>query len=131
MIVKHLNDDGVFAIPKLTVYKYDVEGFMEELKGFHSEFVGCFTKGEPREHFFQYMVGQFSEIERKSIEPMPLRVEGGGNVRSLQPFITNVLWDEEQMIRKYHSMINEDMGDSNVVVIFDKSAFVKKITRQM
>jgi SRSO17 transposase len=125
MIVQRLNDDGIFAVPKFTVNKDDAEGFMEELRGFHSEFAGCFTRSEPREHFFQYMVGQFSEIERKSIEPIALTVEGG-DVRSLQRFITNVPWDEEKMMRKYHALINEDMGDPNGVLIFDESAFVKK-----
>lgn len=125
MILQHVNDNGVFAVPKFTVNKDDVEGFMEELKGFHSEFADCFTRSEPREHFFQYMAGQFSEIERKSIEPIALAVEGG-NVRSLQRFITNVPWDDEKMNRKYHILINEDMGDPNGVVIFDESAFVKK-----
>lgn len=124
-----------FCVPKFTVDKDDVEGFMEELKGFHSEFADCFTRSEPREHFFQYMAGQFSEIERKSIEPIALSVEGG-NVRSLQRFITNVPWDEEKMIRKYHLLVHEDMGDPKGVVIFDESAFVKKgedsagVTRQ-
>jgi SRSO17 transposase len=102
-----------------------VKGFMNELKGFHSEFAGCFTRSEPREHFFQYMAGQFGEVERKSIEPIALTVEGG-NVRSLQRFIANVPWDEEKMIGKYHALINEDMGDPNGVVIFDESVFVKK-----
>jgi SRSO17 transposase len=125
MIVQQLNDDGIFTVPKFTVNKDDIEGFMEELRGFHSEFADCFTRSEPREHFFQYMVGQFSEIERKSIEPIALTVEGG-NVRSLQRFITNVPWDEGKMIKKYHALVNEDMGDPNGVVIFDESAFVKK-----
>jgi SRSO17 transposase len=135
MIIQHLNDSGIFPVPKFTVNKDDVEGFMEELKGFHSEFADCFTRSEPREHFLQYMAGQFSEIERKSIEPIALSVEGG-NVRSLQRFITNVPWDEEKMTRKYHVLINEDMGDPNGVAIFDESAFAKKgndsagVTRQ-
>jgi SRSO17 transposase len=30
------------------------------------------------------------------------------------------------MIKKYHALVNEDMGDPNGVVIFDESAFVKK-----
>lgn len=98
---------------------------MEELKGFHSQFSDCFIRSEPREHFFQYMVGQLSDTERKSIEPMALAVEGG-NVRSLQRFITNVTWDEEKMLSRYHMLINEDMGHTDGVVIFDESAFVKK-----
>ena len=40
-------------------------------------FHDCFARSEPRAHFFDYMVGQFSQLERKSIEPMALQVEGG------------------------------------------------------
>lgn len=114
-----------FAVPKFTVDKFDVEGFMDELKGFHEAFHDCFARSESRENLFRYIVGQFSTLERKSIEPMALAVEGG-NVRSLQRFITNVSWDEEKMVRTHHVLVNDDMGDPNAVIIFDESAFPKK-----
>ena len=66
-----------FPIPKFTVEKRDVEEFMEALRGFHEEFRDCFSRSEPRENFLRYMVGQLSELERKSIEPIALQVEGG------------------------------------------------------
>ena len=66
-------DEG-FAIPTFDVVPNDVEGFMEELWKFQSTFHDCFTRSEPRVHFFDYMVGQFSKLERKSIEPMALQV---------------------------------------------------------
>ena len=69
-------DEG-FAIPTFEVVPSDVEGFMEELWEFQSAFHDCFARSEPRAHFFDYMVGQFSKLERKSIEPMALEVEGG------------------------------------------------------
>jgi hypothetical protein len=61
-----------FAIPTF-VAPSDVEGFMEELWAFQSTFHDCFARSEPRAHFFDYMVGQFSTLERKSIEPMALQ----------------------------------------------------------
>src|SRR5499427_4394793 len=66
-----------FAIPTFDLVPSDVEGFMEELWAFQSAFHDCFARSEPRAHFFDYMVGQFSALERKSIEPMALQVEGG------------------------------------------------------
>ena len=67
-----------FAIPTFEVVPSDVEGFMEELWEFQSAFHdSCFARSEPRAHFFDYMVGQLSKLERKSIEPMALEVEGG------------------------------------------------------
>jgi len=115
----------LFSIPKFTVVEKDVENFIKELSGFHGEFSDCFSRSEPRENFFQYMVGQLSELERKSIEPIALTVEDG-KVRSMQRFVSDVVWDEPRMLHKYLSMVNEDMGDPNGVVVFDETGFVKK-----
>ena len=71
------------------------------------------------------MVGQFSELERKSIEPIALNIENG-KVRSMQRFISNWVWAENIIPSKYRSMVNEDIGDPNGVVIFDESGYVKK-----
>ena len=114
-----------FSIPKFTVVEEDVENFIKELRGFHGEFSDCFLRSEPRENFFQYMVGQLSELERKSIEPIALTVEDG-KVRSMQRFVSDVVWDEPRMLHKYRNMVNDDMGDSNGVAIFDETGFVKK-----
>src|SRR5918999_1350464 len=77
-----------FAIPTFDVLPSDVEGFMDELRTFQSAFHDCFARSEPREHFFDYMVGQFSPLERKSIEPMALKVTGG-NIRDMQRLISD------------------------------------------
>ena len=87
-----------------------MEGFLEELWEFQSTFHDCFARSEPRVHFFDYMVGQFSKLERKSIEPMALQVEGG-TIRGLQRFISDSVWDEEQMRWNYHQLVAEEMGD--------------------
>ncbi len=65
------------AIPTFDVVPSDVEGFMDELRAFQAAFHGCFARSEPRAHFFDFMVGQCSHLERKSIEPMAPQVEGG------------------------------------------------------
>lgn len=115
----------VFSIPKFSVVKEDIDDFMQELEVFHGEFSDCFLRSEPRTNFFQYMIGQFSELERKSIEPIAMNMENG-KVRSMQRFISDVVWDENKMLNKYRNMVNEDMGDPDGVVIFDESGFVKK-----
>jgi SRSO17 transposase len=117
-------DEG-WAIPPFDVVPSDVEGFMDELREFQSAFHDCFARSEPREHFFDYMVGQLSDLERKSIEPMALKIEGG-NIRGMQRFISDDTWDEEQMRWTYHHLVATDLGDPNGVVMFDESGFVKK-----
>jgi SRSO17 transposase len=114
-----------FAIPTFDLVPSDVEGFMEELWAFQSTFHDCFARSEPRAHFFDYMVGQFSKLERKSIEPMALQVEGG-TIRGLQRFISDIVWDEEQMRWNYHQLVAVEMGDPDGVLIFDETGFVKK-----
>lgn len=118
-------EDGVFPVPKLEIEERDIKKFMEELRCFHSEFRDCFKRSEARKHFFQYMVGQFSELERKSVEPIALNVEGG-NVRGMQRFLSDVVWDEEKMLYTYRSMVKEDIGSEDGVLIFDESGFPKK-----
>jgi len=125
MLAECRTEDELFSIPKFTVEKDNVEDFIKELRGFHEQFSDCFSRSEPRENFYRYMVGQLSELERKSIEPIALNVEAG-NVRSMQRFISDVVWDEQGILNKYRSMINEDMGDPNGVLIFDETGFPKK-----
>jgi len=128
-------DGDIYRIPKFMIETRDVKDFMHELKGFHEEFRDCFSRSEPLDNFFRYMVGQFCELERKSIEPIALNVEGG-KVRAMQYFISNTVWDEKKMLHIYRTMVNDDMGDQNGVLIFDESGFEKKghdsvgVTRQ-
>jgi SRSO17 transposase len=125
MLSTYRTDGNLYAIPQLDIATEDVHGFVEELKGFHEVFKDCFSRREPRENFFNYMVGQLSELERKSIEPMALNVENG-SVRSLQRYISDAIWNEEKMLNKYHGLVAKDMGDPDGVVIFDETGFLKK-----
>jgi SRSO17 transposase len=115
------------TLPPFALARSDVEGFLHELRGFHEAFRDCFTRREPREHFFRYMVGQFSPLERKSIEPMALAVDGG-NVRGMQRFISDDVWNADQMRRIYHQLVDDDIGAPDGVVIVDERGFAKKGT---
>src|SRR5438128_6007173 len=128
------NGEG-FAIPMFDLVPSDVERFMEELWEFQATLHDCFARSEPRAHCFDYMVGQFSKLARKSIEPMALQVEGG-TIRGLQRFLSDVRWDEEQMRWNYHQLVADELGEPNGVLMFDETGFVKKgkdsvgVTRQ-
>jgi SRSO17 transposase len=114
-----------FVIPPFDVQVSDVEGFLDELQAFQSVFHDCFTRSETRAHFLDYMVGQYSPLARKSIEPIALAVEGG-RIRSLQRFLSETVWDEEQMRWNYHQLVADEFGEPDGVLMFDESAFVKK-----
>jgi SRSO17 transposase len=116
--------DG-FTMPQLELSSREVEDFVQQLQSFQEVFHDCFTRPEPRDHFFRSMVGQFSDLDRKSIEPMALEVEGG-NVRAMQRLISDAVWDAEQMRWTSHHLVKADLGDPRGVVIFDETGFPKK-----
>lgn len=115
----------LYTVPKFDLGKGDIKDFMDELKGFHEQFADCFQRSESREHFSKYMAGQFSPLERKSIEPIALAVEDG-NVRALQRFVSDAPWDEDNMIANYRGFVNDDLGSPDGALIFDESGFAKK-----
>jgi DDE superfamily endonuclease len=112
------------APPPLALAQGDVEGFLHEWRSFHDAFRSCFSRREPREHFVRSMVGQLRLLERKSIEPMALEVEGG-NVRAMQRFVSDDLWDEAQMRHIDHQLVYEDRGAPDGIVIVDASGVPK------
>jgi SRSO17 transposase len=114
-----------FAMPTFDRVPSDGEGFMEERWEFQSVFHDCFTRSEPRAHFFDSMVGQYSKRARKSIEPMALHVDGG-TVRGLQRFLSDVRWDEEQMRWNYHQLVADELGEPEGILMFAETGFVKK-----
>jgi SRSO17 transposase len=117
--------DGGFALPHLDLAPQDVDGFMQALRHFHAGFHACFTRREPREHFWRSMVGQCSTRERKSIEPLALP-GNGGNARAMQRFLREAVWEEEQRRWNSQHLVRDDLGDPEGVVIFDESGFPKK-----
>src|SRR5690349_21016244 len=71
------------------------------------------------------MVGQYSPLARKSLEPIALAVEGS-RIRSLQRLLSETVWDEEQMRWNYHQLMADELGEPDGVLMFDESGFVKK-----
>ena len=70
-------NENLYQIPQFDLTSQNIKEFSDELDGFHSHFHDCFKRSESRDHFLKYMGGQFSELERKSIEPMALNIKGG------------------------------------------------------
>ena len=59
------------------------------------------------------------------MNPLPCAVEDG-NVRAMQRFVSDAPWDDDKMISKYRSFVNDDLGSPDGALIFDESGFVKK-----
>ena len=118
-------DEHLYPVPKFDLGKGDVRDFMNELRGFHEQFADCFHRSESRDHFFNYMAGQFSALERKSIEPIALAIEDG-NVRAMQRFVSVAQWDDDKIISNYRSLVYSDLGSPDAAIIFDETGFLKK-----
>jgi SRSO17 transposase len=125
MLPAYRTEGEGFSIPQFDLTPRDVDGFLGELQAFHDQFRECFARSEPREHFFNYMVGQLSTLERKSIEPMARHVDGG-NIRGMQRCMSDDVWDEDTMRETYHDLVANEMGEPDGVLIVDESGFVKK-----
>jgi hypothetical protein len=82
--------DDPYAIPKFDISVDDFEDIVLELKGFHEQFSDCFARTEPRENFYNYLVGRLSPLERKSIEPIALNIENA-KVRAMQFFVSDAI----------------------------------------
>lgn len=135
MLPEIRQSDYLYDVPKFELDRKDVADLACELKGFHENFADCFLRSESRDNFYRYMSGQFTQLERKSIEPIAFSIEGA-KVRAMQRFVSDAPWDDENIMRKYRSLVNDDLGHPDGAIIFDESGFVKKgddsvgVTRQ-
>jgi len=125
MLPEIRQSDYLYSVPQFELDRNDVSDLACELKGFHDNFADCFHRSESRDNFYRYMSGQFNQLERKSIEPIAFSTEGG-KVRAMQRFVSDAPWDDENIVRKYRSLVNDDLGHPDGAIIFDESGFVKK-----
>jgi len=126
MLPECRSNDYLYPTPKFNLKLEQVENFIKELEALHCDFCECFCRSETRENFFNYMVGQMSTLERKSIEPIAINVSGKESVRSMQRMVSNAEWDEEKFLSIYHKKAAIELGTADGVLTFDESGFVKK-----
>ncbi len=125
MLPNYRRNEHCYPVPKFDLSLAEIEGFKDKLEGFHEHFHDCFLRSESRANFFRYMSGQFSGLERKSIEPIALSVEDG-KVRAMQRFVSDAPWDDEKIMLKYRSLVKSDLGSPDGALIFDETSFPKK-----
>jgi len=126
MLPECRSSEYTYPVPQFKIEKGDVENFVDELSEFHKKYSGCFARNEPRENFFNYMTGQLSHLDRKSIEPIAVNVSGIKSVRSMQRTIGDAVWYEDKILHKHQEMVSKEMGDQDGILTFDESGFAKK-----
>ncbi len=106
----------------------DVEALADELVAYHAHFAPLFQRSEQRKWALAYLHGQLLELDRKSIEPMALALEGG-DVQGMQQFISDGPWDDERVLEMHQQLVAETLGDAETgVLILDGCDFPKQGT---
>lgn len=99
-------------------------GLERDLETYLDRFADCFRRRDTRVHFPVYVRGQLSELPRKSVEPMALAADTP--VRTLQEFLTHLLWDEDRMRQRLATIVAQEHGDPESIGIIDETGWVKK-----
>lgn len=83
----------------------------------------CFRK-PTFEHFRTYLLGLIEDLPRKNIEAIALAA--GVPVRTLQEFISQLLWDHNRAHEIYQRLIAEEHGSDDAIGIVDSSGHPKQ-----
>lgn len=91
-------------------------------------FADCFPRRDTRTHFPRYIQGQLSDLPRKSVEPMALKMDVP--VRTLQEFLSQHKWDQEAMRDRVQQIVRDEHGGDGsggeTIGIIDETSTVKK-----
>jgi SRSO17 transposase len=124
-----VSDRGILAIdevpPPLDLTPPEIEVLAEELVRYHAVFAGLYCRKEQAHWGYKYLQGLMLPIERKSIEPMALALDGG-NVQAMQQFIGQGQWHDEALLAQHWRLVAETLGEADGVCIVDGSDFPKQ-----
>lgn len=95
-----------------------------KLDRFLERFADCFGRKDTRGHLGVYVRGQLSDLPEKSVEPMAL--EAGVAPRTLQEFLSQHQWDQEQMRDRLQGIIVAEHAGRHSIGIFDETSDAKK-----
>jgi SRSO17 transposase len=106
----------------------EVEDLADELHTFHRLYASCFQRREQRFWSFFYLCGQLSALERKTIEPMVLALQGPkpNAVRALDQFLGAGAWDMPTFLQRHQELVAESLGSPEGTVIVDGCGFPKQ-----
>ena len=88
------------------------------------EFADCFAHPGTRTHLREYVRGQLSDLQRKSVEP--IAHWAGVAPRTLQEFLSLSDWDQGRMGDRLQQIVVRDHADPQAIGIIDDSGHVKK-----
>jgi len=106
----------------------DVVLSAKALVEFQALFAEVFQRREQRWWWFLYLCGQLSNLERKTIEPIVLGLQGADTnaIRALQHHIGQGHWDSRAMLWQIQALSARWLGTPDGVLIVDGSGFPKQ-----
>jgi SRSO17 transposase len=111
--------------PPLDLTPAAVAALAEELMDYHAAFAELYYRKEQAHWGYKYLQGLMLPIERKSIEPMALALDGG-NVQAMQQFVGQGPWADEPLLHQHWRLVEETLGEADGVCIVDGSDFPKQ-----
>ncbi len=112
--------------PDIEVTEEYINNLSSELEIFHGLFSSCYTRKEQEINGMVYFTGLFSDIPRKSIEPIALNYSPNMNVRGIQKFMKDSVWDDKKMQNIHQTELLSIIGDENGMITLDPSDVAKK-----
>jgi SRSO17 transposase len=111
--------------PPLHLTPQESEALADELVHDHAVFAELYSRKEQAHWGYKYLQGLMLPIERKSIEPMALALDGG-DIQAMQQFIGQGQWYDEALLEQHGRLVDETLGEADGVCIVDGSDFPKQ-----
>jgi SRSO17 transposase len=113
------------APPPLDLTPREIAALADEVVHDHAAFAELYYRKEQAHWGYKYLQGLMLPIERKSIEPMALALDGG-DVQAMQQFIGQGQWQDEALLQQHWRLVDETLGEADGVIIVDSSEFPKQ-----
>ena len=113
------------APPPLDLSPEEIAALAAELGDCHAAFADLYYRKEQAYWGYKYLQGLMRPIERKSIEPMALALDGG-DVQAMQQCIGQGQWQDDMLLRRHWRLVDETLGEADGVYIVDGSDVPKQ-----
>ena len=101
-----------------------------ELEGFLQRYAPHFGRDEAQAHAQRFVQGLLRGGDRRSVENIAEAIDGCV-VRSLQKFIAQAPWSDDQVLEELRGHVVEVLGDPDATLNVDETGFPKKGTKSV
>ncbi|QDU16212.1 hypothetical protein CA11_40410 [Gimesia maris] len=98
---------------------------MPELESFVSRYLPHFGRAQNHAHAMTILQGLLAGGDRRNVENMAETIEGGV-VRTLQKFIAQAVWSDQDVLAELRQHVCEALGEEDGLLIVDETGFPKK-----